>query len=108
MLSALLQNNFMQVNSTAAKDFIAGYLFELTGQNQFDYLTECFQDDQQLANIMDEAMRDQQAGEFEKAMEQWKKIAPMYEEDIKGCTDVLDAYNAIKKYRDDVLARPDA
>jgi hypothetical protein len=31
MLSALLQNNFMQVNSTAAKDFIAGYLFELTG-----------------------------------------------------------------------------
>ena len=53
-------------------------------------------------------MRDQKAGEFEKAMAQWKEIAPMYEEDIKGCTDVLDAYKAIKKYQQDVLARSDA
>ena len=53
-------------------------------------------------------MMNQKAGEFQKAIDQWKEIAPMYAEDIKGCTDVLDAYNAIKKYRDDVLARPDA
>ena len=59
MLSALLQNNFMQVRSTAAQDFIAGYMFKLTGENQTDYLTECFQDDQKLADALDAAMRDQ-------------------------------------------------
>ena len=57
---------------------------------------------------MDAAMMNQKAGEFQKAIDQWKEIAPMYAEDIKSCTDVLDAYNAIKKYQDDVLARPDA
>ena len=41
-------------------------------------------------------------------MAQWKEIAPMYEEDIKQCTDVLEAYKAIKKYQQDVLERPDA
>ena len=41
-------------------------------------------------------------------MAEWKESALMYQEDIKGCPDVLDTYKAIKKYQQDVLARSDA
>ena len=53
-------------------------------------------------------MKDQKAGDLEKAQAEWMEIASMYEGDIQDCTEVLDTYNAIKKYESEVLARPDA
>ena len=53
-------------------------------------------------------MKDQEAGDFEKAQAEWKEIASMYEGDIQDCAEALDTYNAIKKYETEVLARSDA
>ena len=108
MLSALLQSNYAQVDATAATDFMAGYLFRLTSQDHDEYLQRCFHADSKLSETIDAAMRDQEAGELEKAMAEWKETASMYEGDLQECGEVLDAYNAIKKYESEVLARPDA
>ena len=38
----------------------------------------------------------------------WKKVAPMIDSDIRGCDQILDDYNRIKNYEQEVFARSDA
>ena len=92
----------------AAAKFTAGYLFGITYKDKEDYILSCFKNDADLNNIIDAAMADEKKGDYEASQKEWEKTKKLFETDMAGCKDVAKDFEALKKFEEDVLARPDA
>ena len=92
----------------AAAKFTAGYLFGITYKDEKDYILSCFKNDADLNNIIDAAMADEKKGDYEASQKEWEKTQKLFETDMGDCKDVAKDFEALKKFEEDVLARPDA
>ena len=107
MLSALLSKS-LYLSEDAAAQFSAGYLYGITSEDKRDYIVGCFKNDAELNNTIDRAIADQASGDQAASDKEWKSAKSLYETAMANCTEVAAAFEQLKKYEEDVMARPDA
>ena len=108
MLSAFLQSNYAQIEAVSAAEFLSGFMWQFTREDKLDYIKSCFHEDQTLAETIDTAVQNMKSENTEAATEGWKNAATMFDKDIGSCYQVSSTYRKIRKFEEDVLAKPDA
>ena len=86
------------LDAMAIPDFVAGFIFGLTGDNQLTEIEQCYSGGQGIVDDAQAALSDIKAGEFIKGAEAIGKVVGEFPDALANCKNMDDDLNAIEDW----------
>ena len=86
------------LDAMAIPDFIAGFIFGLTGDNQLTEIEQCYSGGQGLVDDAHAALSDIKSGEFIKGAKAIGKVVGEFPDALANCENMDDDLNAIEDW----------
>ena len=86
------------LDAKAIPDWIAGFLFELTGDNKLSEIEQCYQGGEGLVNDAKEALSDLKNKHFIKGAKAIGKVVGEFSDALNNCENMDDDLATLKAY----------
>ena len=91
MIPSLFKSLLLQPSAKSSEDpgaqYMAGYLYQVTGLDKRDHIQDCYQQSEYINDNLGNIISSMSSGEFTKAKEYMIANEPLYNASLESCTD---------------------